>query len=364
MENPPNIITRRNFIKKTFAGIALPYIITHSPVFAGEDESTLYSKVSNKFITGDIEKEDLLKQIPPALPINSRLDELHNAYSKKPSTREIRFGVACDIHSERGKAEKIADIFRREDVEAILVPGDFSNYSFININFGEEKEIRASLTPLLEIGKPVYVIPGNHESKSGYRTEIKRLEKQFNNLYDLEKIKHVPLNGVNLVGVCGGDIPALGGYQIKDYINQMEKDIENGKYNFNEDPILMLSHMPPRFEYSGSIDCVYNVITSAGSIIHGRHAGERAIYEGEATKRINPKNRGLKNLTELFSQGINFSVSGHFHGNWGGSDMDRNIPTKEYSEKLHINPGAVKFERAGFFTLKDRKANYELFKVS
>ena len=215
-----------------------------------------------------------------------------------------------------------------------------------------------------ESKKPVYVIPGNHESKAGYRNGIKDLSKKYDNLFDLEKLKHVNLNGLNLLGVPGGDIPAFGGYQIKSYIKDLEKDIKRNEFDFKNEPILMVSHMPPKFEGAGAIDCVYDVIENDGDVIRGRHKGEEAIYAGKAKKRINPKNRGLRNLTRLYKNGIDFSVSGHFHGNWGASDMERTIPTKQYARKLHINPGAVKFDRAGFFTFKNGQANYELFEVS
>lgn len=272
---------------------------------------------------------------------------------------ELRFGIASDIHDERSKAERVANVFLREDVDAILLPGDFSNYSFININLGEERQVKNSLIPFLDTKKPVYIIPGNHESRLGYYGAVKDLRQKYSNLYDLSKLEHVKFKGVNLLGIPGGDIPAMGGFQIKSYIDDIEKKLRK----LDDAPKILLTHLPPRFGYDNAIDCTYDVVLEDGDVISGRHRGEKAIYSNKAKERINPKNRGLRDLTELVNSGIDFSVSGHFHGNYGASDLKQNLYPKKYSNKLHMNPGAVKFERAGFLTLKDGAASYELFKA-
>ena len=124
----------------------------------------------------------------------------------------------------------------------------------------------------------------------------------------------------------------------------------------------MLSHLPPEFENSDSVEYTYKIICDKNQEWPENIRGE-PLYTIKESENSSQGNRGIKNLTRLYRQGIDFSVSGHFHRNIGASDMKKAIPTEAYSKKLHINPGAVKNRKAGFITINNRHAMYQLFEV-
>lgn len=272
----------------------------------------------------------------------------------------IKFGIVSDIHNEIEKAEKIAKKFNEEEVDSVIVAGDMSRHFNDKKNVPEEKEIRDSLIPFLETGKPVYVIAGNHETKNTYFKTTQELAGKYNNLFDLATLKYVDLQGTNLFGVSGGSPSPIGGFSVK----QEAKSVDKSVFDLDNDPVLMISHMPPRFNHEEAIDCLHYVKLKNGKIIKDRHKGEKAIYEGKAIEKINLRNKGREELTNLIEKvDIEFGVHGHYHMNKGANDFEKNILENIYVEQLFMNPGACQYDMAGILIIKGREAKYNLLKI-
>jgi Icc-related predicted phosphoesterase len=274
------------------------------------------------------------------------------------AVREIRFGVVADIHNEAAKAEKIAKEFESREVCGIIVAGDISRHFSDSKKVPEEKEIRDSLIPFLETKKPVYVIAGNHETKNVYFKTLDSLAERYDNLFDLATLKYIDLNGVNIFGVSGGTTIPSGGFSVR----KEAREIDNKVFSLDNDPVLMISHMPPKFNHPGAIDCIYDVLAGRKTI-RDRHRGEEMLYEGKGI-RANPRNKGLKELTDLLKNRVDFSVSGHYHMNQGANNLETNVPENTYSEKLFTNPGACQYDSAAIITIKGNSAKYELLKIN
>lgn len=286
-----------------------------------------------------------------------------NTLTEKTETdsNEIRFGIVADIHGEKEKAEKIAKQFSQQNLNAILIAGDISRHFNDKKNIPEETEIKNSLIPFLETGKPVYIIAGNHETKKDYFNTINELSKQYNNLFDLATLKYANLKGVNLFGVSGGTLTPGNGFKIKEQI----KSIDDAVFSLDNDPVLMVSHMPPKFSHDEAIDCEYDLILlKTGKKITDRHKAEELIYQGQDFKKINFKNSGIKELTDLINEHkISFLVSGHFHMNQGADNFEENIPENEYNKFLFMNPGAAQYNKAAILTIKKHEAKYEFLEI-
>jgi len=292
---------------------------------------------------------------------NSRYAVQNNELKQEGSQAQpIRFGIVSDIHGEKQKAEKIAKEFSNENIEAIIIAGDISRHFDDKKNIPEATEIRDSLIPFLETKKPVYVIAGNHETKNTYFKTLKELSQRYDNLFDLATLKYADLKGVNIFGVSGGTQTPGDGFKIKEQI----KSIDSAVFNLDGDPVLMVSHMPSKFSHEGAIDSVYDIILlKTKKKITDRHKAEELIYKGEDFKKINFKNEGIKELTDLVEKNnINFSVSGHYHMNQGANSLYENIPENEFSERLFMNPGAAQYDMAGILTINGNKAKYEVLK--
>lgn len=278
-----------------------------------------------------------------------------NIVREETPNGEIRFGFVSDIHNKKEKAEKIAQIFKEKNLDGIVIAGDMAE-TLLN----EKKQIKDSLLPFLETGKPVYVIAGNHETKNDYLSAMNELGKKYSNLFDLATLNYVDLSGVNIFGVSGWDKPfPLGCFSVKKEIENVDKRV----FSLDEDPVFMISHMPPKFQHKEAIDCIYWVKLENNKIVKSRHAGEKVLYE-EGGEKINPRNSGKKELTDLIVEGnIDFSVSGHYHMNPGANNFEKNIPENEFSEKLFMSPGAAQYDMAGILTIEGDKAKYELLKI-
>lgn len=283
-----------------------------------------------------------------------------NVVSEETKNGEIRFGVVSDIHNKKEKAEKIAQIFEEKSLDGIVIAGDIVKTLPNLINLQEKKQLKTSLLPFLKTGKPVYVIAGNHETKNNYFSVMKKLSKEYDNLFDLATLNYVDLDGVNIFGVSGANPHPFGGFSVGGDIKKVDRRV----FSLDEDPVFMISHMPGKFQHEGAIDCVYDVRLENGKIIKSRHAGEKAIYENKGElERINLRNKGLKKLTDLMEKGVDFSVSGHYHMNQGANDFERNVVENEFSAKLFMTPGACQYDMAGILIIREDKAKYELLKI-
>ena len=221
---------------KTLKSLALTAILSLAGLVQAADNSYLNSRnvsLSNK--TYSIIDNKLIETTATTQTDPNKINEIN----------ELRFGVVADIHGEKEKAEKIALQFSSQNLDAILIAGDISRYFNDKKNIPENEEIKNSLIPFLETGKPVYVIAGNHETKKNYFKTIKELSQKYNNLFDLAELKYADLKGVNLFGVSGGTQTPGNGFKI----NEQIKSIDDAVFSLDKDPVLMISHIPPKFNF-------------------------------------------------------------------------------------------------------------------
>ncbi|MBR9705836.1 hypothetical protein GOV14_02255 [Candidatus Pacearchaeota archaeon] len=303
---------------------------------------------------------------PSITPLEDKILMLNNIPYKQsanvitdqgPKKDELVFGVVSDLHAEPIKAQKLAEKLNSFNVDGFLIAGDEVK-KYGGSSLPNDVAMELTLLPFLKTQKPVYLIAGNHESKSVYSKTVSKLSKSYSNLVDLTKIDYVDLKGVNFFGISGGP---FGGFSV----NTERKKVNKEVFSLDDDPVLMLSHVPAKFSHTGAVDSTYDVVDNdSGKKTTNRHKGEDLIYSGANVKRINSRNKGDKSLTSFIHENdIDLGISGHYHTNWGANDFEKNLPEGVYHEKLFLNPGAGKFDRAAILTIKDNTAKYELVKI-
>jgi len=224
-------------------------------------------------------------------------------------THEISFGVLSDIHGQCEDAVRLSEQFGK--IDGIIVAGDVTGES--------SEDITRCLSMLTEFNVPVYAVSGNHDIEWNVPKDI----------VDLNEVRYVDLDGVDLISNPYGDDFTFAHKATKE---QMEEIKEYSA----KDPVLLISHQPPK---NGCLD---------------------VIYSGEAV--------GSEALREAMTD-IEFSISGHIHEAGGrgctknGEIVEENVWVKE----LLLNPGAVtewKYldgevtQKAAVITIRGDKAKY------
>ncbi len=173
----------------------------------------------------------------------------------------IKIGIVSDIEGSIENAQSTSQRLKSERLDAIIIAGDVYENEQIRRNplypnsTENIKELVKGISPYAELGVPVFVIPGNHETKTEYAQGINELRKKHQNMFDITSTA-VDAQGVNIVGIGGyhdRNFIAQGGFQIsdKDYA-RAKKAIT--KFELEDDIIILVTHSPPRT--SGKIDYV------------------------------------------------------------------------------------------------------------
>ncbi len=223
--------------------------------------------------------------------------------------KEIVLGVLSDIHGDTERTKHFLEIFQKNNVEYIVLPGDISeHFRKTSEMLNDEEQIYAVLKTVSDTNLTVFVIPGNHDSKEAYYGAINRLNKS--NIIDGSKSRFFD-GDIDLAFVPGYFIPSMtadNGFIFD------EKDIEIIKPLITKQTILV-SHSPPKFNTKNAID---------------------AIYDG--------KNVGSELLINLIKEkNINFGIFGHIH-EAGGKAINLKeeiIPENYWSSELFLNPSSV-----------------------
>ncbi|MEE9525401.1 MAG: metallophosphoesterase [Candidatus Woesearchaeota archaeon] len=165
-----------------------------------------------------------------------------------------------DLHGSKAGLRSIVSRAKKGDVDVIVCAGDFTI-------FGEEqKEI---LSRLDKIGKPVLIIPGNHEDPEELRKDCRK----FENCKYIHK-SAFRLSNYLFIGWGGG------GFSFRD--KSFEKNVKRFRNMIKEkDKVVLVTHAPP---YKTKIDEIYK-----------EHAG----------------NKSYRKFIEKFRPVL--SVSGHLH---------------------------------------------------
>ena len=86
----------------------------------------------------------------------------------------MKFLVFSDVHEDFDQIKILSDRAKEDDIDFVLVPGDFTSF---------ERELKQVLKVFNEIGKPVYLLPGNHEESEAYKETVKK----YKNLTDFDR---------------------------------------------------------------------------------------------------------------------------------------------------------------------------------
>jgi Icc-related predicted phosphoesterase len=229
-------------------------------------------------------------------------------------TQEVSFGVLSDVHGQCDTAVELAEQFG--DVAGIIVAGDITGES--------SEDIERCLNMLTQFNVPIYAIPGNHDIEWNVPDDV----------VDLSETRYVDLNGVDIIGNPYGDDFTFANKATNKEIEEIKK------YEAN-DPVLLVSHQPPK---NGCVD---------------------EVYSGEAV--------GSEVLRDAM-QDIKFSVSGHIHEAGGRACTKEGLVVEEniLSDELLLNPGAVtqwKYldgtvsNKAAVITIKGAKAKYRIVEL-
>lgn len=268
---------------------------------------------------------------------------------------EARYGVISDAHGEVERARYFAQLFKQQGVDGIIMPGDIVKNEQLRYGRADAQndtvELISVLSAVAETGLPVFVIPGNHETKPVYEAALHSLTQKFPNLIDMTRYRIFDGDDVDFVSLPGYQtfssaghqfIPENGYWAKPDYIKQLAELRQRLKGN---DAIVLVTHAAGKT----------NAVQGPATMYSGEDVGD------ELTTTIQQQNT------------ISFAVVGHIHeaggraatfngtpvqpGQWA-SQFTANFGTLETWQYLN---GSVYNGMAGILRLNGTQARYEIF---
>lgn len=164
--------------------------------------------------------------------------------------RQVTFGLIANLKEPTDEnlsnLARYVAFFRESNAEAILVAGDSGK---------SKDDIRGVLTPLAKTGLPVFVIPGNWETRDDFNGALDELSSAHPNVVNMSKVRLVKFDDASIV--------SLPGYYDRRFIHAGDA----GCQYFPEDvaalapivaaaapPAILLAHAEPLGEGGGAID--------------------------------------------------------------------------------------------------------------
>ncbi|MBS3138648.1 metallophosphoesterase family protein [Candidatus Woesearchaeota archaeon] len=191
----------------------------------------------------------------------------------------MKFMAFSDVHADMGVAERLVKRAQKDDIELVVCAGDFTVF---------ERQLKPMLRLFDTIGKPVILIPGNHEAP-------KELEK------NLSSRKHIVYAHKKLIRMQGITFLGWGTDGFLRYSDDFRIIARQWRQELTKDDqkIVLITHAPP---FGTVLDKLEN-----------DYVGNKDIRQ--AIERIKP----------------NISISGHIHENEGKKDT--------IGDTLCVNPG-------------------------
>ena len=264
-------------------------------------------------------------QAPPkSLTINKELfivDDVSVKQITKDFDQEAKLGVLSDAHGYYEHVYKISELFKREKVDAIVMLGDYAQHTRKKPRpeLSDTDEIYLCIEAAAKMGIPVYVIPGNHETKQDYNTALYVLSIKYDNIFDLSKIRIVDGDDFDLISNPYGDDQTYSSDGFKGNKKTIEKIKElvsafrqNKK---NNDPEILITHQPPRGKSVQDIDTVFT----------GQNVGSEILDE------------------VMRAASLRFSFSGHIHeaGGRAADSEGKMVEQDMFVEEMRFNPGSA-----------------------
>lgn len=219
------------------------------------------------------------------------------------------FGVLSDIHGNVNNTAFFVRYFVGKGVDGFLLPGDIVEH-FRN-NVPDDKELNDILQIVASSGLPVFVIPGNHETKEVYNNVLSKLGKD--NVIDMAKIRRVDMELVTILSLPGYNIAS---FVAEDGFMFGEKELDMLRsFSHTRQKKILFSHQIPKSKRAGGIDNAYSL----------NHAGDATLASIMAEEKID------------------VSVGSHIHEAGGQAETRGGVfvPQNTYSETLYLNPGSV-----------------------
>lgn len=266
---------------------------------------------------------------------------------KKPAdtAKEMRFGVLSGIKSLDAATKKALkgyfDKFEAAKVTGIIVGGDSGD------ELGTISEV---LEFVAKRNLPTFAIAGNWEPTVAFNQATRELSKTYPNLINMDLARLVDLEGVDLIG--------MGGYLDRNYVKGKGACVYPTEAveelprlaNGADDPVVLVSHGPPRQEGSDAIDFV---------------PGKGNVGDPEMTAALDDAK-------------IHFGIFGHIveAGGRAADEKGRSVAPGDFSKSLYLNPGpataqprrltagGTSYGMAAILTVKGKTASYELLRAS
>jgi len=297
----------------------------------------------------------------------------------------LSIGIITDVHGNTKACKKLMKLYEKE-CDAIIVPGDLARTM-------KEKDNERILKVLSKSKLPVYVMPGNYESKQAYSKAIKKYKRKH--IHDCLKKPTAVIKGKHFVFVPGSDLLSRGGSY---YVVNNKREAKQVKKNFpwpvhpiilpnitkhlRKDSIL-ISHSPCKLPGKHSIDLAisgkptkYFVYREKkGKKVIAELITKRAIFGIDEARELKKKgypikikevHAGLANLTKAIKKkGVTKFVSGHIHeaGRRAVTLSGRKVVPRKWSKQLFYNPGEAYHGYGGIVEFKDGMARFKNVKV-
>ncbi len=231
--------------------------------------------------------------------------------AKAKAGREIRIGVLSAIKDQDEATEKNLDAFlaafKKRKVEVILVGGDSPD---------QEPRLAEALNKLAGLGVPVLTVIGNTEPRLAFNGGVRKAREAGNlNVLNMDIIRRYDGEGFDVVSLAGYHdkkfIPNAGGclYSDDDVATLAEVTASC------DDPIVLLTHGPPKMSGEAAIDFVPGVGNVGNPVLTG------AMTAGK----------------------ISFGVFGHILEAAGkATDLEGKVlPNNKFAPALYVNPGSA-----------------------
>lgn len=272
----------------------------------------------------------------------ARAKVIRKSARKQPALRHIGVlnAIKDDSAETRANLDDYLARFKDADVDAIFVGGDTAY---------DEFELESVLERVAGLGVPVYAIIGNTESRGSFNRACMSVHKRKPNLLNVDLVRVVDTDGVDFV--------SLPGYYDKRFTHATgscvyKRDDTKAFPSLVEglnDPVVALSHGPPRQTGKNAIDFV----PEAGN------SGDPAFTKA------------------MEKAGIKFGIFGHIL-EAGGKASDPSGATEirpgAWAEAMYLNPGSANslpwrmnsgptsYGMAAILTFEGAKARYEIIK--
>lgn len=193
----------------------------------------------------------------------------------------MKFLAFVDLHEDKKALKQLLEVAARPEVEFIICAGDLTQFS---------RNIRFILRQFNELGKKIYLIPGNHESDQVF-SEVLPDYPNFVNINN----KAVEVDGYVLLGYGGG------GFSHEDA--DFRKMAREWYGNYKDKRTILVIHGPPfgtktdliENQYVGNKDYRAFIERAKPKLVICGHIHETAgmIDKIGETKVINPGWEGM-----------------------------------------------------------------------